>query len=76
MGAGKLGTMAGHEAHLGGHLEPHPGPTGGALLGEADNPDHQADPLGPGCHPQELDPQGHLHLSPQLRLEEAPPAHV
>ncbi|KAL5212976.1 hypothetical protein ABZP36_023823 [Zizania latifolia] len=53
---GELGAMAGYEAHLGCHVEPDTGPSGGALLREADNPDHQADPLSPGRHPQELDP--------------------
>jgi hypothetical protein len=67
--AGKLGAVAGHAAHLGGHVEPHPGPARRSLLREADDPDQQADARGPGRHPQELGPQGHLHLPPQFRVE-------
>ena len=69
--AGKLGAVAGHAAHLGGHVEPHPGPARRSLLREADDPDRQADAHGPGRHPQKLGPQGHLHLPPQFRVEEA-----
>jgi hypothetical protein len=67
--AGQLGAVARHAARLGGHVEPHPGPARRALLRAADDPVGQADAHGPGRHPQELGPQGHLHLPPQLRVE-------
>ena len=69
--AGQLGAVARHAARLGGHVEPHPGPACGALLRAADDPVRQADPYGPGRHPQELGPQGHLHLPAQFRVEGA-----
>ncbi|KAG8037929.1 hypothetical protein GUJ93_ZPchr0024g29087 [Zizania palustris] len=53
----ELGAVAGYEAHLGCHVEPDTGASGGALLREADNPDHQADALGPGRHPKNWTPK-------------------
>lgn len=69
--AGQLGAVARHAARLGGHVEPHPGPACRALLRAADDPVRQADPYGPGRHPQELGPQGHLHFPAQFRVEGA-----